>query len=68
MDESKSGNPLGASIKSHSGTLALKAENFSKKSVVLVKCENGFTKTLFSLFSRVVCPGDGFSKSIFAFY
>ena len=53
---------------SHLGTLALKTENFSKKSVVLVKRENGFTKTLFSLFSRVFCPRDGFSKSIFAFY
>ena len=36
---------------SHLGTLALKTRDFSKKkSVVLVKRKNGFTKTLFSLF------------------
>ena len=52
----------------HLRTLALKTESFSKKSVVLVKRENGFTKTLFSFFSRFSCPGDGFTKSIFAFY
>ena len=39
----------GAEIGSHSGT-AFKTENFSNKEVVLVKRENGFTKTLFSLF------------------
>ena len=38
-------------IGSHLGTPALKTGNFSKKkSVVLVKRKNGFTKTLCSLF------------------
>ena len=34
------------SIRSPSGTLALKTKDFSKQSVVLVKHENGFTKTI----------------------
>ena len=33
-------------IRSHLGTLALKTGDFSKKSVVLVKRKNGFTKTV----------------------
>ena len=50
-------------------TPALKTEKFSKKSVVLVKRGNGFTKKLFSLFFWVVfCPEAGFIKSMFAFY
>ena len=33
-------------VRSHLRTAALKTENFNKKSVVLVKCKNGFTKTV----------------------
>ena len=48
------------SFGSHLGTPALKTENVSvkKKSVVLVKRENGFTETLFSLFFQgFLCRG-----------
>ena len=38
---------------SHLRTPALKTENFSEKIGRLVTRKNGFTKTLFSLFSRV---------------
>ena len=38
------------SFGSHLRARALKTENFSRKSVVLVEREHGFTKTLFSLF------------------
>ena len=34
------------SVRSHLGTPALKTVNFNKKSVVLVKSKNGFTKTI----------------------
>ena len=57
-------HPLGRKLR----TPALKTVNFSPKMVVLVKRENGFTKTLFSLFSRVFLPETGFSKLVFAFY
>ena len=33
-------------FRSHSGTLALKTDDFSKTSVVLVRRKNGFTKTI----------------------
>ena len=33
-------------FRSHSGTVALKTRDFSKKSVVLVKRKNGFAKTI----------------------
>ena len=36
----------GGWVRSHLGTLALKTEDCSKKSVVLVKRKNGFTKTI----------------------
>ena len=54
---------------SHLRTLALKTENFSAKtSVLLVKREMDLVERSSPYFSRVFCPGDGFSKSIFAFY
>ena len=55
-------------VGSHSGTLALKAGNFNKKSVVLVKRKMDLLKRSSPYFSKVFCPGDGFSKSVFAFY
>ena len=63
LDRSLTGPLLAAplsscpSFGSHLRTLALKTENFSKKkSVVLVQRENGFTKTLFSLFFQGFLP------------
>ena len=50
-----SGNPL----KVIQEPLPLKPRIRVNKSVVLVKREDGFTKTLFSLFFQVFCPGDG---------
>ena len=55
---------FGASLR----TPALKTENFSKKNCRFGNRENGFPKRLLSLFLQCFCPGDGFSKSIFAFY
>ena len=52
-------------VGTHLRTPALKTGDFSKKSVVLVKRKNGFTKTLHSLFSSVSCPEDGFLVSPF---
>ena len=53
-------------VRSHLGTLALKTEDFSKKSVVLVKRKNGFTKT--TAWTENLGKTRAFSKSIFAFY
>ena len=60
----------GVCIGSHLRAPALKTENFSKKlGRFSVKRENGLEVKLASpYFSRVFCPGDGFSKSVFAFY
>ena len=53
---------------SHLRSPGLKTGYFNKKSVVLVERENGLAKTFFFFFffiSKVFCPRDGFSKSIF---
>ena len=44
--------PIGSLLRA----LALKTENFGKKTVVLVERKNGFTKTLFSLFFQGFLP------------
>ena len=56
------------SIRSHSGTLALKTENFSKNSVILVKRKDGFAKTIPWTENLAKQGEECFSKSIFAFY
>ena len=55
-------------LRSHLGTLALKTQDFSKKSVVLVKRKNGFTKTIPWTENPGRIRRRPFSKSIFAFY
>ena len=59
---------LSKRFRTHLGTLTLMTENFSKKkSVVLVNARMDLLKRSCPYFSRVFCPGNGFSKSIFAF-
>ena len=60
------GHSFSAAFGAHLRTPALKSENFRQKVGRFCKRENGFTKTLLSLFFQSFCPADSSSKSFFA--
>ena len=56
-------------IRSHSGTLALKTEGYSKRIGRFGKTPKWiYQNALLLILSRVFCPGDSFSESIFTLY